>query len=79
MRILAFTLIRQPHPPLPPISAPPGIIAGLIINSIEAPLRRKHNYHPAVCNATLRDSYQFEVNHAQYVEDVEDEVCRAMR
>ena len=56
----------------------PGLIAGLIINAIEVNTKSKDT-HPAVCNSTLRTSYQSQVSHAEYVEDIEDEVrvCEA--
>ena len=50
-----------------------GLLAGLIINAIESNTKQLDT-HPAVCNSTLRDSYQSEVSHAKYVEDIEAEV-----
>lgn len=55
-------------------SSPQGVVAGLVISKIEAQHREGSDSHPGICNATLRLSYQQEVSHAQYVEDIEDEV-----
>lgn len=56
-----------------PASLNAGLLAGLIINAIESNTKQSDT-HPAVCNVTLRDSYQSEVSHAKYVEDIEAEV-----